>query len=133
MIGRRKLAAISSASAAAAAMALYYVFMPAWVIVVSSGEDESALPGIESRFRITDGDLAEFPRLKEAMMQADAHDPNWVPPLKAWRWEGARIVERFDMDSQYPPEYQAVLVYDNGGMKVYHVQVVFGYESLAQY
>ena len=33
------------------------------------------------------------------------------------------------MDSSYPPEYEAVLIYeDNNSKKVYHVQIVFGYE-----
>ncbi|MGI0015484.1 MAG: hypothetical protein ACREBU_18870 [Nitrososphaera sp.] len=132
---RKLLVSVSAIVSVALAIVMYYLFMPAWVIVRSVGEDENALPGIENRFKVIEDDLAEFPILRIALTQADEIDPNvvWVQPAKAWYWEGKSIVERFDMDSSYPPEYRAILIYeDNNLKKVYHVQVVFGYE-MSQY
>ncbi|MGI0016541.1 MAG: hypothetical protein ACREBU_24225, partial [Nitrososphaera sp.] len=134
---KKSLIFCGSIIAVAMTMALYYIFMPSWIIVVREGEDENALPSIENRFEITQSDLAEFPKLGDAMVEADGNYPydHWIPPAEAWYWEGTKIVERFDMDSQYPPEYEAFLIYeDNGGnlKRVYHVQVVFSYEHQVQ-
>lgn len=132
---RKVLVSVGAIVAVAMTIAMYYLFMPAWVIAIGVGEDENALPGIENRFKITEDDLAEFPILRKALEQADENDPYvvGVQPAKSWHWEGKSIVERFDMDSSYPPEYKAILIYeDNNLKKVYHVQVVLGYE-LAQY
>lgn len=130
-------ATVAVALAVALAIPLYYVLMPAWIIVIREGEDENALPSIENRFKITESDLEEFPRLREAIVKADGNYPyvQWLPPVKALYWEGMKIVERFDMDSQYPPEYEAFLIYDDDMTsikKVYHVQVVFSYKQQAQ-
>lgn len=132
---KKLLVFVGAILAVALAIAMYYLFMPAWVIAISAGDDENALPSIENRFKITEDDLAEFPILRKALTQADEKDPNVasVHPAKAWIWEGNSIVKRFDMDSSYPPEYKAILIYeDNNLKKVYLVQVVFGY-GLAQY
>jgi hypothetical protein len=54
-------------------------------------------------------------------------------PINAGYLEGKQIVERFQMSSYYPPEYEAILIYeDNNLKKVYHVEVVFGYERPSQ-
>ncbi|MGI0015059.1 MAG: hypothetical protein ACREBU_16700 [Nitrososphaera sp.] len=136
-MNKKLLIFLAAIIAVAMMIALYYIFMPAWIIIVREGEDENALPDIENRFKITETDLAEFPKLREVMSAADANYTyeQWVPPLKAWYWEGTRIVERFDMDSQYPPEYEAFLIYEDNGSnlrEVYHLQVVFGYEHQRQ-
>lgn len=134
---KKSLTFVGAIIAVAMAISLYYLLMPAWIIVVREGEDENALPSIENRFEIAQSDLAEFPKFREAMAEADGNYPyvQWLPPAKAWYWEGIKIVERFDMDAQYPPEYDAFLIYDDNKSnmkKVYHVQVVFGYEQPAQ-
>lgn len=132
----KKLLIFSAILAIATIIALYYLLMPAWIIVVREGEDENASPSIENRFRIAQSDLAEYPKLEEAIALADGNYlyVSWVPPVKAWYWEGMKIVERFDMDSQYPPEYDAFLIYNdnNNVKKVYLVSVVFGYEQPVQ-
>jgi hypothetical protein len=47
--------------------------------------------------------------------------------------KGKQIVERFQMSPYYPPEYEAILIYeDNNLKKVYHVEVVFGYDRPSQ-
>lgn len=135
-MNKKLLIFFSAILAVAMTIALYSLLMPAWIIVGRAGEDENGLPSIESRFKITQSDLAEFPKLREAIVAADENHPyeHWVPSVKSWYWEGTRIIERFDMDSQYPLEYQAVLIYDddNNMKKVYHIQVVFGYEQQGQ-
>ena len=136
-MNKKWLMFVGAIIAVAMAITLYYVFMPSWVIAVSAGDDENAIASIENRFKITDDDLAEFPVLVKALAYADEDekDPSvvMVQPVKAWYWEGMSIVERFDMDSSYPPEYKAVLIYEDSNVKkVYGVQVVFGYE-LARY
>lgn len=134
---RKLLVSVGAIVAVAVTIAMYYLFMPAWVIAISAGEDENALPVIENRFKIADIDLAKFPILGKALAHADEdeNDPSvvLVQPVKVWYWEGMSIVERFDMDSLYPPEYEAVLIYEDSNVKkVYHVQVVFGYEQPVQ-
>jgi len=116
----------------AVAIASYYIFMPAWIIAIR-GDDRNALPDIQNRFEIDQSDLTEFPELAETIAVSNESHSNerWIGLVQTWSWEGNRIIEKFDMDSEYPPEYEAVLIHhDNqsGAAKVYHVQIIFGYE-----
>jgi hypothetical protein len=54
---------------------VYYLLIPAWIIVIRGEEDENALPSIENRFKIADDDLAELPSLREAMARVNGNYP----------------------------------------------------------
>lgn len=114
-------------------IALYYLLMPAWILTLRYDYDNTLLPQVENRIEITEDDLRDYPTLREAITQADRDYPfGHTPSIGASYLEGLKMVERFDMDSQYPPEYRAILIYSkvdssNGGAKAYFVQIVFDY------
>lgn len=69
------LISAGAAVAIATAITVYYLLIPAWIIVIRGEEDENALPSIENRFKIADDDLAELPSLREAMARANGNYP----------------------------------------------------------
>ncbi len=72
---KKLLISAGAAIAIATAITVYYLLIPAWIIVIRGEEDENALPSIENRFKIADHDLAELPSLREAMVRANGNYP----------------------------------------------------------
>jgi SNF family Na+-dependent transporter len=72
---KKLLISAGAAIAVATAITVYYLLIPAWIIVIRGEEDENALPSIENRFKIADDDLAELPSLREAMARANGNYP----------------------------------------------------------
>lgn len=72
---KKLLISAGAAVAIATAITVYYLLIPAWIIVIRGEEDENALPSIENRFKIADDDLAELPSLREAMARANGNYP----------------------------------------------------------
>ncbi len=72
---KKLLISAGAAIAIATAITVYYLLIPAWIIVIRGEEDENALPSIENRFKIADHDLAELPSLREAMARANGNYP----------------------------------------------------------
>ena len=72
---KKLLISAGAAIAVATAITVYYLLIPAWIIVIRGEEDENALPSIENRFKIADDDLAELPSLREAMTRANGNYP----------------------------------------------------------
>lgn len=72
---KKLLISAGAAIAVATAITVYYLLIPAWIIVIRGEEDENALPSIENRFKIADDDLAELPSLREAMARVNGNYP----------------------------------------------------------
>lgn len=72
---KKLLISAGAAIAVATAITVYYLLIPAWIIVIRGEEDENASPSIENRFKIADDDLAELPSLREAMVRANGNYP----------------------------------------------------------
>lgn len=72
---KKLLISAGAAIAVATAITVYYLLIPAWIIVIRGEEDENASPSIENRFKIADDDLAELPSLREAMARANGNYP----------------------------------------------------------
>jgi SNF family Na+-dependent transporter len=72
---KKLLISAGAAIAVATVITVYYLLIPAWIIVIRGEEDENALPSIENRFKIADDDLAELPSLREAMARANGNYP----------------------------------------------------------
>jgi len=117
---------------------LYYLSMPAWILILRYDYDQTLLPQIENRIKFQENDLRDFPTLREAIMQADRDYPfGHTPSTAASYLEGKKMVERFQMCRSYPPEYRAILIKsgekDSGNdgtndIKAYFVQIVFDYD-----
>lgn len=121
----------------AVGISLYYLLMPAWILIMRYDYDESLFPQIENRIEIQENDLQDFPALRQAILQADQDYPfGHTPSIGTSYLEGKKMVERFQMSHQYPPEYRAILIYKGGSngsnddtndVKAYFVQIVFDY------
>ena len=122
----------------AVGITLYYLLMPAWILILRYDYDQTLLPQIENRMELQENDLHDFPTLEQAIMQADRDYPfGHTPSMAASYLEGKNMVERFQMYQSYPPEYRAILIYsrenDSGNdgtndVKAYFVQIVFDYD-----
>lgn len=101
------LAGVSAATVTG--IVLYYLLIPAWILIMRFDYDDSLLPQIDNRIKIADDDLADLPALRQAIAQADRDYPfGHTPAIWASYLEGREIVERFEMAKSYPAENSAV-------------------------